>query len=154
MQRQCGRDIQYLVHACFRSLRHAPASVGRERFKVTARALGVQYAQRERGFARAGHARDAYDLAKRNVYVNIFEIVDLCSTDQNFIYHQLNSENSFQSEPYFSGGFYFTIARTELTGGNFRAVPGLTPAFLLKPTHSVLRVVQSALFFPYNKAIK
>ena len=46
MQRQCRGNIQHLVHAGFGRLRHAAASVGGKRFKIAARTLGIQHAER------------------------------------------------------------------------------------------------------------
>ena len=87
MQRQRSRNIQDLLHTGFGSLRHAAAGIGGERFQIAPGALGIQHAQGKGRLAGAGHACDAHDLSKRNVHINILQVVDLCSADQHFIDH-------------------------------------------------------------------
>ena len=56
-------------------LRDAAARVGGKRLEVAPRALRVQHAQRQRAFARAGHAGDAHQLPQRDVDVHVLQIV-------------------------------------------------------------------------------
>ena len=74
-QRERGRDVFYALYLRFSGLRHAPPRVGRERFKVAARALRVQYAERERRLARTGDSGDGDELAERHLDVYIFQIM-------------------------------------------------------------------------------
>ncbi len=94
MQRQCGGDIQHLVHAGFGRLRHSAAGIGGERFEIPARPFRIQHAQRQRGFAGAGHTRNSHNFAQRNIYINVFQIVDLRPTDKHFIYHCFSPDTS------------------------------------------------------------
>ena len=87
MQRQRGGDIQHLIYAGFGRLRHSAAGVGRQRFEIPARAFRVQYAQCQRGFAGAGHTRNSHNFTQRNIYINVFKVVDFCATNQHFINH-------------------------------------------------------------------
>ena len=87
VQRQRRRNVQHVIDAGSGGLRHPAARVGRQRLQIAARALGIQHAQRQRRLAGTGHARDADDLIQRNVHVNIFQVVDLCSTYKHMIDH-------------------------------------------------------------------
>ena len=87
VQGQGGGDMQHLVHAGLRRLRHSSAGVGRKRLEIPARTLGVQDTQRQRGFSRAGHAGDADDLAQWDLDIDIFEIMDFCAPDEHGIDH-------------------------------------------------------------------
>ena len=91
VQSQCGRYIQHLVHAGPRCLRHAAAGIGGQGLEIAARAFGIQHAQRQRRLAGPGHACDPDDFSKWNIDVNIFQVVDLCSTDQHLIDHVFHS---------------------------------------------------------------
>ena len=91
VQGQCGRYIQHLVHAGPRCLRHAAAGIGGQGLEIAARAFGIQHAQRQRRLAGPGHACDPDDFSKWNIDVNIFQVVDLCSTDQHLIDHVFHS---------------------------------------------------------------
>ena len=88
MQRQGRRHVQHVVHLRLRRLRHAPPCVSREGFQVTPRTLRVQHAERERRFAGPGHARDPDDLIKRDLDVDVFQVVNSCSAHQHFVLHQ------------------------------------------------------------------
>ena len=87
VQRQRRRNVQHVIDCRAGGLRHPAARVGRQRLQIAARALGVQHTQRQRRLAGTGHARDADDLIQRNVHVNIFQVVDLCSAYKHMIDH-------------------------------------------------------------------
>ena len=97
MQRERCRHVQYLVHLRFRRLRHAATGICRKRFEISARPLGIQYAERERRFARTGHARYAYDLSKRHVYIDILKIVDPRAADPYMICHTLSAAPPYRA---------------------------------------------------------
>ena len=71
----------------FRSLGHPAAGVGGQRLQIPAGAFGIQHPQRQRGFARPGHARNAHDLVQRDVHVDVFQVVYLCPAHEHFVYH-------------------------------------------------------------------
>ena len=62
VQGQRSRNVQHLVHARPGGLRHPAAGVGGQGIQVAPGALRIQHAQCQRGFAGAGHARNAHDL--------------------------------------------------------------------------------------------
>ena len=83
---RCG-NIQRLVHAGPGRLCHPSAGIGGERFEIPARPFRIQHAQRQRGFAGAGHTRNSHNFTQRNIYINVFKVVDFCATNQHFINH-------------------------------------------------------------------
>ena len=87
VQRQRRRDIQHLFHRGFRSLGHPAAGVGGQRLQIPAGAFGIQHPQRQRGFTRPRHARNAHDLVQRDVHVDVFQVVYLCPAHEHFVYH-------------------------------------------------------------------
>ena len=86
---QCERrgDVRDVIHLRLRRLRHAPARICGQRVEISPRAFGVQHAERERGFARPGHARDSDDPVQGNVHVYVFQIVHPRSADLDVICH-------------------------------------------------------------------
>ena len=74
-QGESRRNVQHLVHGGTSGLGNTPARVGGKRLQVAATALGVQHAQRERAFARTGHARDAHELPQRHVQAEVLQVV-------------------------------------------------------------------------------
>ncbi len=44
-----------------------------------------KYAKSQRGFTGAGHTRNSDDLSKRNIDINILQVVDFRSANQHFI---------------------------------------------------------------------
>ena len=93
MQRQRRRNIENLVHAGLRRLRQAAARVGRERLEIAARAFGIEHAQRQRGFARAGDAGNADDFSQRDLDVDVFQIVNPCAPNEHMIDHGVSSQD-------------------------------------------------------------
>ena len=87
MQRQRGGDVQNLVNAGFRRLRHSSARVGRQGFQIAPGALRIQNAQRQRRFSGTGNPGNAHNFSEGNVHIDIFQIVDLRPTNQYFINH-------------------------------------------------------------------
>ena len=85
MQGEGGRDIQHIGHVRPGGLGHAPAGIGGEGFEITAGALGVQDAQGEGGFAGAGNPGDADDFMQRDIHVNILQVVNPGSPNQDFV---------------------------------------------------------------------
>ena len=73
---QCGGDVQHFVHLRFRHLGCPMACIDGQGFQIPAQALGVQYAQRLRGFTGTRYAANIYDLAQRHIYINILGGVD------------------------------------------------------------------------------
>ena len=43
--------------------------------------------ERQRGFTRPRHARNAHDLVQRDVHVDVFQVVYLCPAHEHFVYH-------------------------------------------------------------------
>ena len=78
MERERGRDVAHLVHTRLLRLGHAPPRIGGQCLKIAPRALGIEYPERERRLARAGHARNADDLIQRNIDGHILQIVHAC----------------------------------------------------------------------------
>ena len=76
---QRSGDVAHVVDRRFACLRNAAACIGRERFKVAARAFGVQHAKRQRAFARSRNARDCHQLTQGNVDVHVFQVVYACA---------------------------------------------------------------------------
>jgi len=89
VQRQRRRDIQHLFHRGFRSLGHPAAGVGGQRLQIPAGAFGIQHPQRQRGFTRPRHARNAHDPVQRDVHVDVFQVVYLCPAHEHFVYHSV-----------------------------------------------------------------
>ena len=75
VQRERRGHVANVVDRGFAGLRDAASRVGRKRFEVAARAFGVEHAERERAFARTRYARNAHELAERNVHVHVLQIV-------------------------------------------------------------------------------
>ena len=69
------RHVQHFIHGGAAGLGDAPAGIGGERLQVAAAALGVQHAQCERAFARAGNACDAHELPQRHVQAEVLQVV-------------------------------------------------------------------------------
>ena len=89
VQRQRRRNIQHLFHRGFRSLGHPAAGVGGQRLQIPAGTFGIQHPQRQRGFTRPRHARNAHDLVQRDVHVDVFQVVYLCPAHEHFVYHSV-----------------------------------------------------------------
>ena len=80
MQRERRRHMQHLVHLRMLGLRQATAGIGAERLQVTARALGIEDAQRQRALARTRHAGNTHEPAQRNIDIDILEVMDARAT--------------------------------------------------------------------------
>ena len=90
VQGKGGRDVENLVHLRFGRLGHPPSCVGREGVQIPTRALGVENAQGEGGFAGTGEPGNADNLIERYIHINIFQVMDSCSADFNFINHGMS----------------------------------------------------------------
>ena len=75
VQGQRGRNIQHLVHIRAGRLGHAPPRIGGKRLQIAAGPFGIQYAERQRRFARPGHPGDADDAVQRDIDVDVFQVV-------------------------------------------------------------------------------
>ena len=75
VQGQRGRNIQHLVHIRAGCLGHAPPRIGGKRLQIAAGPFGIQYAERQRRFARPGHPGDADDAVQRDIDVDVFQVV-------------------------------------------------------------------------------
>ena len=70
-----GRNAIHGIHLGPPGRLHDAARVGVEAFQVAALAFVEQNVKRQRGFARAAHARDHAELAARNVYAEVAQVV-------------------------------------------------------------------------------
>ena len=70
-----GRNAIHGIHLGPPGRLHDAARVGVEAFQVAALALVEQNVKRQRGFARAAHARDHAELAARNVHAQVAQVV-------------------------------------------------------------------------------
>lgn len=75
VQREGGGNEAHIIDRGLACLSNAPTRVGGKCLQVAARPFGIEYAERERTFARTRHARDAHKLAERNVHVHVLQIV-------------------------------------------------------------------------------
>ena len=78
-QRERGGHVQHLVDLRLCGLRHPPPRVGGKRVEIPPGAFGVQYAQRKRGLAGAGHAGDADNPVQRNLHIDVLQIMYPCT---------------------------------------------------------------------------
>ena len=74
-------NIENFVHICFCSLGHPPSSICGQSVQVSSGTFGIQNPQSERGFPRAGYPGDSDDPAERDIYINIFQVVDSCASN-------------------------------------------------------------------------
>ena len=72
---QRGRQPLDCIDLRLGALGQEVAGVGRQRFHVTPAALGIQHVERQRRFARSGHAGHDDELVARNGNGNVLEIV-------------------------------------------------------------------------------
>ena len=72
-----GRNAVDRVHLGPPCRLHDAAGIGVERFQIAALAFVEQDVERERGLARAAHARHHIELAARNVHAQVLEVVFL-----------------------------------------------------------------------------
>ena len=91
MQSERGGGVKDVVDACFRRLRHASTSVGGKRFEIASRAFCVEDSKRQRGFSGAGDADNSDDFIKRDIDVDVFEIMDLRAAHEYFFNHRFFS---------------------------------------------------------------
>ena len=81
VQCQSCRHIENLIDGRFGGLRHAPARVSRQGVQIPSGTFRVQNPQRQRRFSRSGDTGDADDFVERDVYINVFQIVDTGAAD-------------------------------------------------------------------------
>ena len=77
-QRKRRRYVPNLLHIRPFRLRHPPARISGERFQISAGSLRMQHAKCKRGFSRAGDTGNRYDFMQRNIYIYIFQVMNLC----------------------------------------------------------------------------
>ena len=88
MERQGRGDVEDLVDAGLRCLRHAAPGVGGQGFEVTARPFRIQDSEREGRFPGTGDAGDSDDLPQRYVHIDVLEIVHLRPADKDTVNHR------------------------------------------------------------------
>ena len=128
VQGQRSRNVQHLVHARPGGLSHPAAGVGGQGIQVAPGALRIQHAQCQRGFAGAGHARNAHDLVQWDVHINVLEVVDMGIADL----HRLRNVMFFHGFSSFHAvRFFLIIPRTDAVrpAEKCPAEPGVTPVF-------------------------
>ena len=75
VQGQRGRHMQHFVHLGAVGLSQAAARVRGQRFQIAPRAFRIQYAERQRTFARTGDAGHSHQFAQRNVDVDVLQVM-------------------------------------------------------------------------------
>ena len=91
MKRKRGGNVLDFVHVGGFGLRESAAGVRGQGFEISARAFGVQHAERERRFAAPGHSRNRHELAERDIHVDVFKVMHACAAYYDFIGHFVTS---------------------------------------------------------------
>ena len=82
---QGRRHVEHFVHVRLGRLGHSPARVCGEGFQVTTGAFGIEHAECQRAFARAGDSGNSRDSVQGHVHIDVFQIVHSCSTYYNLV---------------------------------------------------------------------
>ena len=88
-QRKRRRYIPDIIHIRPFRLRHSPARIGREGFQIPAGSLRIQRTKCKRRFSRTGDTCNRYNLVKRDIYIDIFKVMNLCAAYLDILWQHL-----------------------------------------------------------------
>ena len=103
-QRKRRRYVPDLLHIRPFRLRHPPARISGERFQISAGSLRMQHTKCKRGFSRAGDTGNRYDFMQRNIYIYIFQVMNLCTA-----YLDISRQHLFLSDFTGHNSYLFSV---------------------------------------------
>ena len=102
------------------------AGVSGEAFHITPLAFGVQRVERQRGFARAGHAGDDDELVARDIEIDVFQVVGARATDADAVVPMRRCANCGRGGG-IGGGTHPSAGKRKMQPGMIARVPGQGP---------------------------